>query len=81
MQTEPWAEKLDNTGERSVSSEIENSIFRRIFESAPDAIVVTDRDGRMVRVNKAADKLFGYNHEELLGQSVELIVPDRLPTL
>ena len=78
MQTEPWAEKLDNTGERSVSSEIEISIFRRIFESAPDAIVVTDRDGRIVRVNKAADKLLGYNHEELLGQSVELIVPDRL---
>ena len=43
-----------------------------------DAIVVTDRDGRIVRVNKAADKLLGYNHEELLGQSVELIVPDRL---
>ena len=67
----------------SVPSEIEISIFRRIFESAPDAIVVTDRDGRMVRVNKEADKLLGYNHEELLGQSVELMCLSGcvLPTL
>ena len=63
----------------SVSSEIEISIFWRIFESAPDPIVVTDHEGRIVRVNnKEADKLLGYSHEELRGQSVELIVPEWL---
>lgn len=61
-----------------MSSEVEISIFRRIFESGPDPIVVTDHDGRMVRVNKEADKLFGYSHEELRGQSVELIVHEPL---
>ena len=54
------------------------SIFQRIFESAPDAIVVSDRDGRMVRVNAEAEKLFRYSQEELLGQPVELLVPERL---
>jgi formate hydrogenlyase transcriptional activator len=54
------------------------SIFQRIFESAPDAIVVTDREGRMVRVNAEAEKLFGYSQEELLGRTVELLVPERL---
>ncbi len=54
------------------------SIFQRIFESAPDAIVVSDRDGRMVRVNAEAEKLLGYSQEELLGQPVELLVPERL---
>ncbi len=53
-------------------------IFKEIFESAPDAIVVTNREGRIVRVNTEAEKLFGYNHDALLGQLVEVLVPERL---
>jgi PAS domain S-box-containing protein len=53
-------------------------VFKKIFECAPDAIVVTDREGRIVRVNTQAEKLFGYGSDERLGQMVEALVPERL---
>ena len=53
-------------------------MFEKIFESAPDAIVVTDRQGRIVRVNGEAEKLFGYGPNELRGQLVEILVPEQL---
>lgn len=53
-------------------------IFKEIFESAPDAIVVTNREGQIVRVNTETEKLFGYDHDALLGQLVEVLVPERL---
>ncbi|HKV81540.1 MAG TPA: sigma 54-interacting transcriptional regulator [Candidatus Sulfotelmatobacter sp.] len=53
-------------------------VFKTIFESAPDAIVMTDWHGRIVRVNAQAEKLFGYSSNELVGQSVEILVPERL---
>lgn len=49
--------------------------FRRLVESAPDAIVVVDGHGAIVMVNSQAERLFGYAREELLGQGVELLVP------
>jgi PAS domain S-box-containing protein len=52
--------------------------FRRLLELAPDAIVIVDRDGRMTLVNSQAQRLFGYAEEEMLGQPVELLVPDRV---
>ncbi len=52
--------------------------FRNILESAADGIVITDGDGRIVNVNRRAEALFGYGREELLGQSVEALVPSQL---
>jgi protein-histidine pros-kinase len=52
--------------------------FRGLLESAPDAIVVTGDDGRIALVNRQTERLFGYPREELLGQSVDRLVPDRL---
>ncbi|MBN9519078.1 PAS domain S-box protein [bacterium] len=46
-----------------------------LFESAPDAIVVTDRDGRIVRLNARAEALFGYARVEVLGRPVEALMP------
>ena len=58
----------------SVSSGLANaSLFERLFESSPDGIVLTDREGRIVRVNGQAESMFGYRREELLGQPVELL--------
>jgi len=51
--------------------------FRGLLESAPDAIVIVDVSGTMVLVNTQTERLFGYPRSELLGQSVDLLVPDR----
>lgn len=51
--------------------------FRLAVEAAPNAMVMTDGAGRIVLANAQAEKLFGYAQAELLGRSVELLVPDR----
>lgn len=53
-------------------------LFESLFETAPDATVVVDRRGIVVRVNAQLERLFGYTRAELIGQPVELLVPARL---
>lgn len=49
--------------------------FRRLLEAAPDAILEVDSNGRIVLINQTAEKMFGYSREELMGLSVETLVP------
>ena len=51
--------------------------FRGLIDAAPDAILVIDTDGRVVRMNDEAERLFGYTRDALLGRDVEAIIPDR----
>jgi len=48
-----------------------------ILDAAPDASVIVDKEGRIARVNAQTERLFGYTREELLGQPVELLLPER----
>ena len=51
--------------------------FRWLIESAPDAMVVTNGKGLIMMINTETERLFGYEKDELLGRSVELLVPGR----
>lgn len=54
----------------------EGSTFEALLETAPDAMIAVDRDGRVVLANAQVEALFGYTRSELLGQSVDILVPD-----
>jgi PAS domain S-box-containing protein len=51
--------------------------FRRMLESAPDGFVIVDHQGRIVLANAQTERMFGYAREELLGQPIELLIPER----
>ncbi len=50
--------------------------FRELLEAAPDAIIEVDRHGHIVLLNAVTEKLFGYTREELLGKTVDALIPD-----
>lgn len=52
--------------------------FRELLDTAPDAILEIDGDGRIMLLNEAAEKMFGYSCAELLGQGVEILIPSDL---
>ena len=53
-------------------------MLRNLFEFAPDAILISDRDGLIVRANARAEEMLGYNRDELIGKPVEILTPEAL---
>jgi PAS domain S-box-containing protein len=53
------------------------NLFEGLFRFSPDAVVVSDREGRILQVNRQSERLFGYAQDELAGQPVEILIPKR----
>ena len=51
--------------------------FRALLESAPDGIIISDSQGRIVLVNAQTERLVGYSRDRLVGEAVETLVPER----
>lgn len=51
--------------------------FDELLEAVPDAVVIVDRHGVIRRLNRQAEVMFGYGRAELVGQAVEVLIPDR----
>jgi PAS domain S-box-containing protein len=64
---ERYAEELKKT----------KAMFEGLFEFAPEAIVVVNREGRTVQVNKQTERMFGYTREELLNADHDILLPER----
>ncbi len=56
-------------------------MFEGLFQFAPDAIVVVNRSGDIVQINKQAEKMFGYSTDEVFGKPIEIFVPKRFRKL
>jgi PAS domain S-box-containing protein len=51
--------------------------YRKLLDTAPDAIVIVGEDGRIQLVNVQTEALFGYTRDELVGRSLEILIPER----
>lgn len=68
--------------ENGLADKTQNSLlFDAIMEAAVDAIIVSDSKGNMIRTNRAASQLFGYEVEAMLGNSVNILMPEALAAL
>ena len=74
------AEIFDVTdGHRAAGPHLESERpYRLLFEFSPDAILLTDQTGRITELNSQVGRLFGYRRSELLGQTVEVLIPEKL---
>ncbi|MGA8145520.1 MAG: sigma 54-interacting transcriptional regulator [Candidatus Acidiferrales bacterium] len=68
------------TGQSPQKIRSSQALAEKLVESYPDAVVVTDEQGRIAEVNPQVEKMFGYERAELLGLPVETLVPERLRT-
>ncbi len=62
--------------EQNQETRLNEDRFRRLLEAAPDAILEINVEGRITLVNEAAEQIFGYTRDELIGQTIEMLVPE-----
>jgi len=68
---------ITNLKRTEVALRENQALFEGLFESSPDAILTTTPEGTIARLNAQTEKLFGYRREELVGKSIEVLVPER----
>jgi PAS domain S-box-containing protein len=68
----PGAQRLETSSLQASSERC-----RDIIELAPDALLAVDSDGRIMLINQQTERMFGYAREELLGQPIEALIPER----
>ncbi|MDO8895136.1 PAS domain S-box protein [Nitrosomonas sp.] len=66
---------MSRTRSRSFSNTEE--MMHLAVEASPNGMVMTNSDGKIVMINSATERLFGYSRQELIGQSLEILVPER----
>jgi PAS domain S-box-containing protein len=59
-------------------SALPSDLAERILEGSPDAILICDPEGRLRFWNRGAERIFGFSRDEALGESLDLIIPERL---
>ncbi|HLH91149.1 MAG TPA: ATP-binding protein [Xanthobacteraceae bacterium] len=67
-----------NVARDAPSHEAGEEKFRVAVESCPNGMIMSDTEGRIVMVNSEVERLFGYRREELIGASIDILVPERL---
>jgi len=65
-------------GTDKLQAEESEAYFRVLIESAPDAMIIVDDEGEIAIVNGQAEKMFGFAREELIGNKIEMLLPDRI---
>lgn len=59
---------------------LEGQTLDWLLSSAADALIIVDRDGRIALANPPAERLFGYSNQEMIGQALEILMPERFRT-
>jgi diguanylate cyclase (GGDEF)-like protein/PAS domain S-box-containing protein len=71
-----WRDITQNRQFESILRDSE-ARFKALFQGAPDAIIITDKNSRIVLVNNQTITLFGYSMDELMGNSIDIVIPER----
>lgn len=61
-----------------MSTTLHEEIYKHIISQSPDAVLYSDRDGIIRLWNQGAERIFGFSSQEAIGQSLDLIIPERL---
>src|ERR1700680_931741 len=73
----PSSDHEQSVSTLSAKTMVEVLLSSDLLETLPDAVVAVDGDGTIVQVNSQAQDLFGYDRDELIGQKIEMLVPER----